>query len=604
MPSVATAALMAALMIAAAVPADEPHRRLEFDLEPHGVLRWERGRTPVLLVMPRRGDGWEHLSRRYCGTAAEFRGIRDRNAPLRSPQLGRRVAVPLELVRADLRLQAVKTLFPIDDRIREGWRHFILDPFGDGTESLEWIGHLFTGAAGRAELVRRANAEIVDDGMPRGGIIVVPERSLLPVFRDYPVTVMTPTPTPTPRPTATPTPPAGEALTTPDTVIGAPVQGALSFGVDADGEFAVYRLRRGEALYSAVVVRFTGRLRAVVVNEIAMDIARRSGIDDVTDIPVGYPVKIPLDLLLPEYLPPGHPRRVAWERQEAELARFLEVVRASDLSGVHVILDAGHGGVDSGTSKSGVWESTYVYDIMCRVREILNRHTRATVWTTIRDESRGYHIPDSDVLPQDRDQVLLTTPPYGLRDSSTGVHLRWYLANDIILDRIPKDVPRSKVVFVSIHADSLHPSVRGAMVYVAARSLRVRSFRAGHRALKGHEEYRDHSTVRIDSEFAARSEASSRYMAGRIIESLVRNDIAVHPNKPVRDRIFRSRGKGAWAPAVLKYSLAQNAVLVECANLANAEDRANVVDAEWRQQFSLALVEGLVDSFSPTKHND
>jgi N-acetylmuramoyl-L-alanine amidase len=160
------------------------------------------------------------------------------------------------------------------------------------------------------------------------------------------------------------------------------------------------------------------------------------------------------------------------------------------------------------------------------------------------------------------------------------------------------------VVFVSIHADSLHPSVRGAMVYVAARSLRVRSFRAGHRALKGHEEYRDHSTVRIDSEFAARSEASSRYMAGRIIESLVRNDIAVHPNKPVRDRIFRSRGKGAWAPAVLKYSLAQNAVLVECANLANAEDRANVVDAEWRQQFSLALVEGLVDSFSPTKHND
>jgi N-acetylmuramoyl-L-alanine amidase len=552
---VAGATLLTLVAVIGGVAAEDRHRRVEFDLAPHGTLRWERGERPVLQVLPRRGDGWEHLSRRYCGTAAEVSGIRARNAPLRAPQLGRRVVIPVELLRADLRLQAVKTLFPIDDRLEEGWRHFILDPFGDGSESLEWLGHLFTGVAGRAELVGRANAEVVDAGMPRGRTILIPQRHLLPVFRDYPVTAATPTPTPSPRPTPRSTPTvAAPPTVTSATAIGAPVQGALSFGVDSDGEFAVYRLRRGEALYSAVVVRFTGRLRAEFVNQTAMDIAERSGIRDVTDIPVGYPVKIPFDLLLPEYLPADHPRRIAWERQEAELARFLEVVRASDLSGVHVILDAGHGGRDSGTATHGVWESTYVYDIMCRVREILNRHTRATVWTTIRDQSRHYGIPDSDRLSQDRDQVLMTTPPYPLEDSAVGVHLRWYLTNDIILDRIPKDVPRSKVVFVSIHADSLHPSVRGAMVYVAARSLRDSSPQLNHRAMKKHEEYRDHPTVRISGDFAARSEASSRYMAGRIIESLVRNEIAVHPNKPVRDRIFRARGRGAWVPAVLRYS--------------------------------------------------
>ncbi len=80
---------------------------------------------------------------------------------------------------------------------------------------------------------------------------------------------------------------------------GSGVRSASSTAPTRIGEYAVYRLQRGEALYSAVVVRFTGQLLAVQVNETAMEIAARSGIDDVTDISVGYPVKIPLDLLLP-----------------------------------------------------------------------------------------------------------------------------------------------------------------------------------------------------------------------------------------------------------------------------------------------------------------
>jgi len=129
--------------------------------------------------------------------------------------------------------------------------------------------------------------------------------------------------------------------------------GALEY---RDGE-AVYRLRAGEALYSAVVVRFTGQLHAADVNASAREIARRSGITDVTAIPVGYTVRIPFDMLLPEYLPPANPRRVAWEKEKEELAAIRRVIRAADLEGIHVILDAGHGGADTGAIAGGVWRA-------------------------------------------------------------------------------------------------------------------------------------------------------------------------------------------------------------------------------------------------------
>jgi len=510
--------------------------------------------------------------------------------------MDRPVRVPLELLRADLRLLAVTTLFPIDARVELGYRHWVLDPFSDGGESWQWLASVFCGRSDRAEALRRANPELIEGGPQRGRPVLIPGAILLEVFRSLkPVTER-----PSPMPVA-PAPSRVEASPTPSRTAvpaetGASGGGALGFGSDADGEYALYRLRRGEALYSAVVVRFTGQLHAAQVNESALEIARRSGISDVTDIPIGYAIKIPLDLVLPEFLPVGNPRRVAWEQEKKELAGFLEVVQATDLSGVHVILDAGHGGKDSGAIVGGVWESTYVYDILCRTKDNLARHTKATVWTTIRDSSRGYEVPDQDRLRQDRDQLLLTNPQNHLDDSTAGVHLRWYLSNDIILDRIPDEVPASKVVFVSIHADSLHPSVRGSMIYVPSRHLRPSSYSAKTRGIDKHQEYREHPTVKLSSTFASRAEASSRYLADEIIASLHRNDLLVHPNKPVRDRVLR--GRRSYVPAVLRYSLAQNAVLVECVNMANDADRMNLLDQDWRERFSLALVEGIASAFN------
>jgi N-acetylmuramoyl-L-alanine amidase len=510
---------LAVAMSFLAMAADDLPSRLEAELPPHGTIRWEVGKTPVLRIKPARGDGWITISERFTGNSRNVNALKAANPGLRQIRLDRRVAVPVEVLRGDVRLAVVRRIFPLDQRTEEGWEHEILDPFADGVEETwDWLAMLFAGRASVADNLRRANPAVTETGLVRGLAVVIPESRLLPIFRE-----IAPAPTPTPRPTRviqrTPAPVATPLMPG----VG---EGPLVFGRDAQGEFAQYRLRHGEALYSAVVVRFTGQLLAMQVNETAMEIAGRSGIEDVTSIPIGYPIKIPIDLLLPRYLPASDARRVTWEAERRELEGFLELVTATDLSGVHVILDAGHGGADSGAVQGGIWEATYAYDIMCRIKANLEKHTRATVWTTTEDPRIGCETPQSNRLEQRRGRVILTRPPYEIKDATLGVHLRYYLTNDIILNRIESEVPRSKTVFLSVHADSLHSSVRGAMVYVPSRYLRpTKPYAVGRRDIRSFAEFQAHPTIRLGSDFKARVEASSRHLAGSIVGSLERNRI-------------------------------------------------------------------------------
>lgn len=560
---------------------------VEIIFAPYGVIRWQRGGHPALLVHPEGGDGWISLARRYTGSSSGAKSLRQANAGMRSPMRDRQILVPVETLREDLRLEAVRRLFPVDKRVEGGWQHWVLDPFQGGEESWEWLSALFTGTSEQVGALKRENLDHEAHGLQRGRTILVPESVLLPVFES-----LEPVPTPTPIPTATSVP----ATPSPAPSRTAGPSAPLEYGSDELGEYAIYRLRRGEALYSAVVVRFTGQLLAKQVNETAMEIAGRSGIEDVTDIPVGYPVKISLDLLLPEYLPAENPRRQAWAEEQLELGRFLEIVHATDLSGVQVILDAGHGGNDTGALVGGLWESDYAYDIMCRIKANLEKHTRAKVWTTVALKGGGCAVPSLDRLPHRRDAYILTRPPYPLEDSVLGVHLRWYLTNDIILNRLGPSFPRSRTVFLSVHADSLHPTVRGAMVYVPSRYLRPAKFSVDRKDIKRFAEYRNHPTVRLGADFKARVEASSRHLAENIISSLEKNEIGIHPYEPVRDRVLR--GRRSWVPAVLRFTAAQNAVLLEACNMANPEDRALLQKAAWREQFARAVVEGMASAFA------
>ena len=274
----------------------------------------------------------------------------------------------------------MEALFPGDRPGADGWLHQA-GAHGDADAVGLWrIALWFTGSGSTYPEIRAANG-LVDETIERGQIIEIPRSLLRPEFaRLLPpptLAAVSGTPMTETRPVLETRPSAGAALRL--------LPSSLAFGRDRRGDYASYRLKAGEALYSSVVVRFTGRLLAQDVNPLAEEIAERSGISDLTDIPVGYQIKIPLEYLSHQFLPADDPRRKEYEDERSAAARYTNSVKSADLRGVTVILDAGHGGKDVGASKSGIWESVYAYDIMERVKRHLEERTAAEVLSTTRD---------------------------------------------------------------------------------------------------------------------------------------------------------------------------------------------------------------------------
>jgi N-acetylmuramoyl-L-alanine amidase len=455
---------------------------------------------------------------------------------------------------------AIAALFPSDVRATAGWLHIAVEE-----ERLAGIAEWFTGGAGNAPALARENA-LALDVVPPGAIVRVPVELLLAPFRD--------------------------AESVPDTE-----PPNLVYDQDDQGRYAVYRLRKGEALYSAVVVRFTGRLDAVDVNDLAMTIAARSLIADVHAIPVGFPVKIPMEYLTEEFLPKDDPRSQERVREKAESAQFARPEVARGLAGVRVILDAGHGGRDTGTLHGGVWESTYVYDVACRLRRVLAERTRAEVLMTTKDSVLGWKVPERDGLRSSRAQLLLTDPTYSLADPTVGVNLRWYLANSLIRRPGPDGtkVPPERTIFVSLHADSLHPSVRGAMVYVPGeRYLRERYGKTGP-AYAGYREVKEQPVVSFNRKERVASEGVSTALANGIIAALREAGLPVHSFSPVRTHVIRAGRE--WVPAVLRYNRVPSRVLVELANLGNEEDLALMKTRAFRDSLAESLASAVVAFF-------
>ena len=81
---------------------------------------------------------------------------------------------------------------------------------------------------------------------------------------------------------------------------------------------------------------------------------------------------------------------MAREATRRESAKVAKRTRAAGLAGVHVILDAGHGGNDPGTAHDDLWESAYVYDVACRVRRLLEKDSDAKVSMTTRSKKHGF----------------------------------------------------------------------------------------------------------------------------------------------------------------------------------------------------------------------
>ncbi|MEP7132023.1 MAG: N-acetylmuramoyl-L-alanine amidase [Acidobacteriota bacterium] len=468
------------------------------------------------------------------------------------------VRVPYRLLSDNYKKIAIEALFPSDRGDPTGWTHVVGSSKGK-PETLWRIAEWFTGNGAHYRDIRTDGSVVTEAGQT----VRIPANLLLPSFRTE----------------AAASPPA------------APPEAGLEYGKDAQGRFALYRLRRGEALYSAVIVRFTGRVHAEDVNAKAIEIAARSGIADVRAIPVDFPIKIPVEDLAAEYRPPDDPSRIEEEKSRLEASQFANRVRAADLSGVTFVLDAGHGGRDTGASVDGMEEAKHVYDLACRVELLLRQHSKARVVLTVAGKT-PCRIHASEAVADWRTAEVQTHPPYPIEDTVAGVNLRWYLANAVLRRAEKEGGSEDRTVFVSLHADSLHPAVRGLMVYIPGEKFLNGRFGRMGSIYASRREVREASFTSFSRRERVKAEGVSRDLAERIVAAFRSAGLPLHAFAPIRRNVIR--GGKEWVPAILRYNRIPARVLLEICNLNNPEDRKLLVTAAYRDRVARALVSALI----------
>jgi N-acetylmuramoyl-L-alanine amidase len=550
------------------------------------------GDEVYLEVLPRRGESLPGFSRRVCGDSKAGRSILSANPALAGRLLaGVRVRVPFVLVSASLRKAALAALFPNDRADASGWIHVVTAPSGR-PESLWRIAQWYAGD-GRAYKAIRAEGGLATLTTEIGQKVFVPARVLLPVFSEESARLAR----------------AGNARSAARR--GRPSEGTVSavssagvdeeggpipleYGSDAGGRFALYRLQKGEALYSAVVVRFTGRVHAEDVNAKAAEIARANGISDVRSIPVGFAIRIPVEDLAAEFRPKDDPERIAEEASRLEAARFINRVRADDLSGVTLVLDAGHGGRDTGAIVHGLEEARYTHDLACRVQRLVETRTQGKVFPTIGGDVPCSRRPGEE-LEELRGARVLTTPPYALEDAVAGVHLRWYLANAILRGTVARGGSPDRTVFLSLHADSLHPAVRGAMIYIPGEKYLKKTYSKTDEVYLARREVREAPSVSFTHRERLKAEGVSRELAEKIVAAFRADDLPLHAYEPIRKNVIRAGRE--WVPAILRYNRIPARVLLEVCNLNNPEDRRLLTTPAYRDRVARAIVAALVEFY-------
>jgi len=520
-----------------------------------------KGRQLMLEVRTTGPDDFAAVSRRFApGQEAALRAFNGEE-PL---TVGSQIRIPLELLSPESRALVLRSLFPKDRSDGGDWLHVaragVLPTYDEG---LWQVASWFTESGSSFRRIMKVNG-LNSPELRKDQLVRIPAALLHPAFR--------------------------ARLRSDD--------GILEYSVDTRGAYAAYRLRQGEALYSAVVARFTGRTGAEDVGEITEEILARSDIRDPRDIPVHFEVKIPLSLLEPEYLPESHPRRIEAEAQKAELA--LELARkpmtgtSGGLQGAVVVIDPGHGGRDLGTMNNGIWEHDYVYDVACRLRQKLESRTSATVFMTLEDEETGCEPSSGDKLVANHQGTIQTAPPFLARkdgEAQIGVNLRWYLANSIYRKALKDGHDPDRVVFISLHADARHPSLSGVMVYVPGSGYRTKTYGSTSKTYSRFKEVREKPHVNFSRGERIRSEAVSRKYADEIVESFRGLELPIQPYQPVRDKVIR--GKSKWVPAVLRGNQIPTKVLIEMVNLTNRDDAALLAKAADRDRLAEALLDSL-----------
>jgi N-acetylmuramoyl-L-alanine amidase len=526
-------------------------------------VRITAGRDIELEIRTSESDSYEALAQRVCDGRQTAPSLAAWNNDER-PAVDGWTRVPLALLSKEMRRLVLTDLFPDDALVDGDWVHRGGHGRGRFYGKGMWeIALWFTGNGDLFKELITLNKLEGPDLAPTQ-IVRIPARLLHPAFAQ---------------------------LEHSD-------DGTLVFDADASGTFAGYDLKAGEALYSSVILRFTGQTKGEDVQTTAELLRSRNGIRDLSDIPVGFRIKIPLDLLEPQFLPAQHPRRLAAEKSrrevEAELARKPVRGTGDGLEGVLIILDPGHGGRDIGTNHNGVWEHDYVYDVACRLKEMLETRTKAIVKLTLEDKKTGCRPSTTDALKKNFQGTILTSPPFLVENNShtrMGVNLRWYLANSIYRRALKQNFRSDRVVYLSLHADARHRSLRGVMAYAPGAAYRSGNHGLSASKYNKFKEVREKRHVSFSKKNRVRSEAVSTRLAHSVIKAFEQEKLPVHAYQPVRNRIIR--GKSKFVPAVLRGNAIPTKLLIEMVNISNAKDAKILSTAKNRERLAHAVYRSL-----------
>jgi N-acetylmuramoyl-L-alanine amidase len=488
--------------------------------------------------------------------------------------------IPFADLSTEYQLETVKALFPNDTHTEEHWIHKVtyVSSRSRAGETLWSISKWFTGNPKNHAKIRSYNAMPARQNLYKNSVVKIPLQLLSPTFRDV-ITFEV---------TARRTAEAGSTESK-------QLNGDLVLKIDSQGPYASYRMKRKDTIYSKVVMNFTDRITPEDVMDATKVICERSGIKDPRRLKAGDEVKIPLDLLSVMYLPPDDPRRIEYERLQAEADKYSNPVHTEDLKGIIVIIDPGHGGNDPGAigrlGQAAIYEDELVYDIVSRVKHLLETTTMAKVELTLLDKSEEYQIKNVSHFQNDNDEYVLTNPIYRNHDAKVSANLRWYLANSIFRRVTAAGADADKVVFVSFHADSLHSAARGTMAYIPGAYLCK-----GNGGKTGYEyvcrsEVKEDQFVEIPYKERVRSEGLSGDLAKHLVKSLKEHDIGIHSGKPIRNQIVRRRY--AYVPAVIRHNIVPTKMLVEVVNLNNRDDCKLAADSAFRDKFASAFVHAL-----------
>ncbi|MCD4652427.1 N-acetylmuramoyl-L-alanine amidase, partial [bacterium] len=437
----------------------------------------------------------------------------------------------------------IQTLFPKDALTKKGWEHTIIYS-GKHGETLWRLGLWFTGSGNNYSKISKNN-NLNPKFLPVGKKILIRKNILDPCFTNspkYPLKV-----------------------------------GNLVYQLDKKGVYAEYTLLKGQTIYSQVL-RFTPRVTAAEVLEASKSILARSNLKSFHTIPTNFVLKIPSDLISPQYLPPDDPRRLQFEATDRESSRFKPKQKAKLLSGITVVLDAGHGGVDPGAiGKGNIKEDEYAYDVMCRVKQILESETEAIVFVTIEDEETGYTPRTNRFLKSGKNkEKILTTPAYHIKNAGTALNLRWILSNYLFAKKCNSKTRDEKVVFTSFHVDSLHYTASGLMIYIPGADYYQGNIKKNARVYTSRKESKGYNTVKTSRSDRLKAEGFSRSLSDEIESQCAKMGLKMHSNQPTRKFVIR-RGR-SWVPSILRYCKIPTRLLIELANLQNTNDVKQIMD--------------------------